>query len=182
MENESILQKLLVIQAELKVEKTRWNQFGGFFSRSKEDILEAVKPFAHERGCIVLCDDDVMLVTDGWVYIKTTAKLIDVVTGEVATATSIAREPEKKPKMDSSQTTGSAASYAGKRALGNLFAIDDTADSDTTNTGTDGAQYQQQEQSIIGACTACATKYRFQTEEQMQHSQCQCGNTHFTRV
>jgi len=36
--------------------------------------------------------------------------------------------------MDSSQLTGSTSSYARKYALNGLFAIDDTKDSDTTNT------------------------------------------------
>ena len=37
--------------------------------------------------------------------------------------------------MDGSQVTGSSSSYARKYALNGLFAIDDTKDSDTTNTG-----------------------------------------------
>ena len=36
--------------------------------------------------------------------------------------------------MDTSQTTGSASSYARKYALNGLLAIDDTKDSDATNT------------------------------------------------
>ena len=36
--------------------------------------------------------------------------------------------------MDSSQLTGSTSSYARKYALNGLFAIDDTKDSDFTNT------------------------------------------------
>ena len=37
--------------------------------------------------------------------------------------------------MDGSQITGASSSYARKYALNGLFAIDDNADSDTTNTG-----------------------------------------------
>ncbi|WP_314653578.1 ERF family protein [Slackia exigua] len=175
-ENATILQKLLAIQAELKVEKGRYNEFGGFFSRSKEDILEAVKPFAHEQGCVVICDDEIEFVAENWVYVKTTARLVDVLTGEVAVASSIAREPDKKPKMDSSQTTGSAASYAGKRALGNLFALDDTADSDNEPYASD------RQQGFVAACTACGTQYQFDSEEQMLGSMCRCGNMTFARA
>lgn len=174
-----ILQKLMELQGTLKVDKTHYNSFGDFSYRSKEDILEAVKPLAHERNCVVICEDEIVFIAEGWVYVKTTAKLIDVETAEVATATGYAREPESKPKMDSSQTTGSASSYAGKRALGNLFAIDDTADGDA---------YQQNsvqppsDQPFIAACTACGTSYQFQDIAQMNASQCQCGNRQFKAV
>ena len=49
-------------------------------------------------------------------------------------AVAYAREEESKKGMDSSQLTGSTSSYARKYALNGLFAIDDTKDSDTTNT------------------------------------------------
>ena len=178
MEEVTILQKLMEIQSELKVDKTRYNEYGNFFARSKEDILEAAKPLAHARGCIVLCIDEPQLMTNGWMYIKTTAQLIDVFTGEIASAPGFAREPEIKPKMDSSQTTGSASSYAGKRALGNLFALDDTKDAD---------EYDKQEQPpgdqpIIGACMACGTRYQFESAEQMTQCICQCGNRTFEAV
>jgi hypothetical protein len=44
-----------------------------------------------------------------------------------------AREDEDRKKMDAPQLSGSAASYATKRAWGNLLGIDDTKDSDATN-------------------------------------------------
>lgn len=178
MEEVTILQKLMDIQSELKVEKTRYNEFGNFYARSKEDILEAVKPLAHSRGCVVLCNDEPQLMPNGWMYIKTTAQLIDVFTGEIASAPGFAREPDSKPKMDSSQTTGSASSYAGKRALGNLFALDDTKDSDEY----DGQQQPPGNQPIIGACMACGTRYQFESAEQMTQCICQCGNKTFEAV
>ena len=175
-----IFSKLLEIQRDLKVEKKRWNSFGGFFSRSKEDILEAIKPLAHERGCVVICNDEAILVTDKcekcpWVYIKATAMLIDEETGETVSADGLAREPESKPKMDSSQTTGSASSYAGKRALGNLFAIDDTADSDQMPE-------QQPEGPFDADCTACGQRWMFANADQMAQSACTCGNRQFRRA
>jgi len=173
---DSIVSKLLEIQRDLKVEKGRWNDFGGFYSRSKEDILEAVKPLAHEKGCVVLCNDEVSYVADKWVYVVATAKLVDAETGDSVEAHGLAREPESKPKMDSSQTTGSASSYAGKRALGNLFALDDTADSDQL------PNKEPQGWPCIGECTACGTKYTFDNEIQFDNSQCQCGNRQFRRV
>ena len=168
----NIWEKLLRIQADLKVEKGRYNEFGKFWSRSKEDILEAVKPLAHKWGCIVLCDDEMALLDNGWVYVKTTATLMDAATGDAVFSHAYAREPESKPKMDSSQTTGSAASYAGKRALGNLFAIDDTADADQTNTGKEPPSSGK----FGVACTACGRRYTL-TDEQYRTFQCPaCGN------
>lgn len=178
MERKNIMTNLLEIQRELKVEKTHWNDFGGYYSRSKEDILEAVKPLAHERGCVVVMDDEITPVADGWVYVKSTASLVDTETGESMSASSAAREPEAKKKLDSSQITGSAASYAGKRALGNLFAIDDTADGDSA-PGFDQAPASGP---FIAACTACGQQYQFEDASQLDTSACMCGNRQFKAV
>ena len=48
--------------------------------------------------------------------------------------------------MDGSQITGASSSYARKYALNGLFAIDDNADSDTTNDGQQQTQQQAQTQ------------------------------------
>ena len=45
-----------------------------------------------------------------------------------------AREAESQKGMNDSQLTGSTSSYARKYALNGLFMIDDTKDSDVTNT------------------------------------------------
>ena len=125
-----IRQKLIELQATLKVEKGQWNDFGKYKYRSKEDILEAAKPLCRERGLLLLVDDDVTCMPNGWVYVRATAAIVDALTFERIEAHGWAREPESKKGMDGSQITGTASSYAGKRALGNLFAIDDTKDSD----------------------------------------------------
>lgn len=170
-----VAMSLVEIQQLLKVEKRNFNSFGEFAYRSKEDILEAVKPLAHERGCYVVVDDDVVPVAQGWVYIKSEARLVDAETGAFVAAAGWAREPESKPKMDVSQTTGSAASYAGKRALGNLFALDDTADAD--------AQPQQPASGpFVGECTACGARYQFDGAEHMAQCACACGNRQFRAV
>jgi hypothetical protein len=67
-------------------------------------------------------------------YIKATATFVDVESGEKLTAEAYAREEETKKGMDGSQVTGASSSYARKYALNGLFDIDDTKDSDTTNT------------------------------------------------
>ena len=129
-----ILSKLATIQAELKAPKSQFNKFGGYAYRNAEDILEAVKPIAIKNGCLVTCSDDLLLV-GGRFYIKSTATITCIEDGSVMSATSFAREEEEKKGMDGSQITGASSSYARKYALGGLFAIDDTKDSDTTNQG-----------------------------------------------
>ena len=149
--------KLLEIQSELKCEKSQFNKFGGYQYRSKEDILEAAKPLAHERGCSIVMNDEVVYYPNGWMYIESTAELHDCESGSGVTAKAQAREPESKKGMDASQITGTAASYAGKRALGNLFAIDDTKDADSLNDhGADEKPKKQPEKTDFKAAVGAA--------------------------
>lgn len=149
--------KLLEVQAALKVEKAQHNSFGGFDYRSKEDILEAAKPLCRMHGLVLLCDDEVIEV-GGWKYVHSTATVLDALTGDTVQANGLAREPEVKKGMDASQITGTASSYAGKRALGNLFALDDTKDSDAPT----GQERQPPESGPFSArCRACGHVHQF---------------------
>ena len=66
------------------------------------------------------------------IYVKATVILTD---GQNSIENSaFAREEETKKGMDGSQITGASSSYARKYALNGLFLIDDTKDSDATNT------------------------------------------------
>lgn len=128
-----ILKKLSRIQALLKVEKRKRNDFADFNYRSCEDILQAVKPLCAEEELVLLLTDEVVQMGERF-YIKSTAILTDG--EEKVTVEALAREPDKaKPKMDESQTSGSTSSYARKYALGGLFALDDGNDSDKMNNG-----------------------------------------------
>ena len=123
--------KILKIQQELKVPKNRRNTFGNYNYRSAEDIVEAAKPLCHKEGFILNLTDE-MVEVGGRVYVKATASITD---GEQSlNACGWAREAETKKGMDEAQITGSASSYARKYALNGLFAIDDVADADATNT------------------------------------------------
>ena len=123
--------KLINVISKLKAPKNQYNKFGEYYYRSCEDILEAVKPLLAEEELTLKISDEVIAVGDG-IYIKAIAKITDG--NHSAEATAFAREPESKPKMDASQVTGSASSYARKYALNGLFLIDDTKDPDATNT------------------------------------------------
>ena len=154
----NIWQKLLEVQRELKVEKGQWNSFGKYKFRSKEDILEAAKPICHAHGLTLMCDDEVIEV-GGWKYVRSEAGVTDVVTRESIVTHGLAREDETKKGMDGSQITGTASSYAGKRALGNLFALDDTKDSDAP---LQAAEKQPPAQGpFVAHCQNCGTRYQF---------------------
>lgn len=164
-EKKGIRETLLEIQRELKVGKEKHNDFGGFNFRSKEDILNAVKPLAHERGCVVICDDEVRCLDNGWVYVVATATLVDAASNDRLCAHGAAREPESKKGMDASQISGCAASYAGKRALGNLFALDDTKDSDGLPPDSSKPRKDvPQDKPFTCACSVCGNRLEFTPE------------------
>lgn len=129
----AIYEKLLNIQSELKAPKNQTNNFGRYNYRSCEDILEAVKPILKKEKCVVIVNDEIEHV-DNRFYVKATVSLVDVESGEIIASSAYAREEENKKGMDSSQVTGASSSYARKYALNGLFAIDDTKDSDVTNS------------------------------------------------
>jgi len=123
---------LAKIQALVKAPKGQFNNFGKYKYRSCEDIVEAIKPVINPLGFALTLSDEVILIGQRF-YIKATATLTDG--NEMYTATAFAREEEAKKGMDGSQITGASSSYARKYALNGLFAIDDTKDADSINTG-----------------------------------------------
>ena len=129
----NVYMKLIEVQSKLKAPKSQFNKFGNYAYRNCEDILEALKPILNQVKAVVNISDEVVLVGERY-YIKAIVKFIDAETGEFVEASAMASEEESKKGMDSSQLTGSTSSYARKYALNGLFAIDDTKDSDTTNT------------------------------------------------
>lgn len=135
------MKELIAIQSELKAPKSQFNKFGGYKYRKAEDILEAVKPLLAKQKCTLTITDDVVLIGNR-IYVKATATIKNE-KGECETTTGWAREEETKKGMDGSQITGASSSYARKYALNGLFAIDDNADSDTTNDGQHQAEQQQ---------------------------------------
>ena len=54
--------KLIAIQNELSVQKTKHNEFGNFNYRSCEDILKAVKPYLKEHSLLLLLTDEVIFI------------------------------------------------------------------------------------------------------------------------
>ena len=101
----TIYEKLSTIQLRFKSKKSRFNSFGKYYFRSAEDILEATKPFLKELNVTVTIN-----------------------------ATAVVGVDLDQKGMQMPQRFGAASSYGKKYALGNLFLIDDTQDSDATNT------------------------------------------------
>lgn len=126
----SVYEKLMKVQAELKAPKGQYNSFGKYKYRSCEDILEAVKPLNAKHGVVLTVGDDVVEISNRF-YVKATATLVDIESGEKVTNTALAREDDAKKGMDGSQITGTASSYARKYCLNGLYCIDDTKDADT---------------------------------------------------
>lgn len=131
------ISKLLKMQKKLVVPKGQYNSFGKYNYRSEEDIMVALKVVQEAENTVVVIDTDIE-TANGWNYINATATLYDADDGEVIAVThGKAREPEIKKGMDESQITGTAASYAIKRALSGMFLIDDEKDTDTLNNSDD---------------------------------------------
>lgn len=121
---------LSFMQKNLKVPKDQYNAFGKYKYRKAEDILEAAKSIMPEWFSLI-CKDEVVQVWER-IYVKSTAILSNW-TKTYSTA-AYAREDNEQKWMAWAQITGSSSSYARKYALNWLFAIDDTADADQTNT------------------------------------------------
>ena len=127
----NINEKLATIQTKFKSKKSRFNSFGKYNFRSAEDILEATKPFLLELGVSVTINEEI-ISSDPFPIMNSQATISD---GENAIhANAIVGIDLDQKGMQMPQKFGSASSYGKKYALGNLFLIDDTQDSDAVNS------------------------------------------------
>ena len=129
----NIREKISAIQADFKAKKSRKNNFGNYMFRSAEDILEALKPYNEKYGVYVTIRENLTLGSE-FPIIHSTATTVDAETGDQIEGTAIVGVDLNQKGMQMPQKFGSASSYGKKYALGNLLLIDDTADSDATNT------------------------------------------------
>ena len=142
-----IYEVLTLVQNELKAPKNQRNKFGGYNYRSCEDIMEALKPILqrHNAGCklsdkiivignpeVKLTPEGVIIEENGRIYVEATCTF--TYGNQFIETTASAREEYNKKGMDSMQLTGATSSYARKYSLNGMFLIDDTKDSDATNT------------------------------------------------
>ena len=127
----TINEKLATIQTKFKSKKSRFSSFGKYYFRSAEDILEATKPYLLELGVSVTINEE-LIASDPMPILQTSATVSDGKSNIVATA--LVGVDLAQKGMQVPQQFGSASSYGKKYALGNLFLIDDTQDSDAVNT------------------------------------------------
>ena len=144
----TINEKLSKIQVEFKSKKSRFNSFGKYYFRSAEDILEATKPFLKELGVTVTVHEE--LVSFDPPVMQVTARVSDG-KDSIESKAVVGVDLDQKG-MQMPQKYGAASSYGKKYALGNLFLIDDTQDSDATNThGKSSAKQKMTNESLAKA-------------------------------
>ena len=144
----TLTKKLTKIQTEFKSKKSRYNSFGKYYFRSAEDILEATKPFLKELNVTVTVHEE--LVSFDPPVMQVTAKVSDG-KDSIESKAVVGVDLEQKG-MQMPQKYGAASSYGKKYALGNLFLIDDTQDSDATNThGKSSAKQKMTNESLAKA-------------------------------
>ena len=131
----TIHEKLSLIQQQFKAKKSRYNSFGKYNFRSAEDILEALKPFCDKYKVYFVIHEDLQMGMGNNVpIIQSRAQIHDSESEAFISATAVVGIDLNQKGMQTPQQFGSASSYGKKYALGNLLLIDDTADSDATNT------------------------------------------------
>jgi hypothetical protein len=128
--SKTLNQKLAEIQTKFKSKKSRFNAFGKYYFRSAEDILEAVKPFLLDLDVSVRIEES-LITSDPMPILESKAIITDGT--DAIHAVAIIGVDLAQKGMQVPQQFGSASSYGKKYALGNLFLIDDTQDSDATN-------------------------------------------------
>ena len=139
----NIYEKLLAIQMEVKATKDLRNEFAEFNYRSAEQIYESAKPVCKNHNAVLVVTDEIE-ERAGKPYVRASAILFDVESDAHISADGWARIPDQKKKMDDSQITGAASSYARKYALGGLFCLDDKKnDPDGMKPEDNGTKWEQ---------------------------------------
>lgn len=124
----NIVERLCVIQTNLKVMKGNYNSYSKYDYRSLEDILAAVKPLLSKTRTILTFNEELIPIgTD--LFMKCTATLMDPNGERISTSTIIKVDSHKG--MCAEQAFGAAISYARKYVAGALLLVDGAKDFDT---------------------------------------------------
>jgi hypothetical protein len=125
------MKELIALQKALHVPKDEEGH--NYTYRTVDSILSAVKKVAKEMNfnVYIILTDDVVCVGDKN-YMKSIATIYN---GETSvSASSSAREPDKIGSQQLPQISGSCSTYARKKALEGLLALDDYDDPDNPLT------------------------------------------------
>ena len=166
----TIHEKLALIQTKFKSKKSRFNAFGKYYFRSAEDILESIKPHLLKHGVTVTVNEK-LVVDSPTPIIKTTASLYDTKGSMKVEATAIVGVDLMQKGMQTPQQFGSASSYGKKYALGNLFLIDDTQDSDAVNDHSKTLPDLQKAKDYVksgGTLDAIKKKYKLTSQQEKE--------------
>ena len=166
----TIHEKLALIQTKFKSKKSRFNAFGKYNFRSAEDILEAIKPYLLKHGVTVTINEK-LVVDSPTPIIKTTAAIHDTKGSMKVEATAIVGVDLMQKGMQTPQQFGSASSYGKKYALGNLFLIDDTQDSDAVNDHSKTLPDLQKAKDYVksgGTLDAIKKKYKLTSQQEKE--------------
>ena len=165
----TIHEKLAIIQTKFKSKKSRFNSFGKYYFRSAEDNLESIKPYLLEHGVTVTINEK-LIVDSPTPIIKSTAAIHDV-KGMKVEATAIVGVDLMQKGMQTPQQFGTASSYGKKYALGNLFLIDDTQDSDAVNDHSKVLPDLQKAKDYVksgGTLDAIKKKYKLTSQQEKE--------------
>lgn len=111
------MKELILIQNELHVTKDRKGH--NYDYRKVDDILSAVKKIAPENVYVIMSDD--IVCVGGHNYMKATATIYNA--DSSCSASAFAKEGKLGSQSDP-QISGSCSTYARKKALEGLFALD----------------------------------------------------------
>lgn len=161
----SFYRRLNAVRCKLKAPKNQWNDYGKYYYRNCEDILEGVKPLLDEYDLALTITDAVEVIGDRF-YLKAMVAVLDVTSEMRLETIAYAREPENRKGSDQSQVTGSCSSYARKYALNALFLIDDTKDADAPLK--QEAKQPPANGPFVAHCRSCGRQYSFNNAEQYQ--------------
>ena len=126
----NIYKKLFELQQEFKSKKDNFNSFGKYSYRNAEAMLTTLKPMLNDKGLVLIFKEE--LVNDN--FMKSTARLIEVETGEEISTECVTAIDLDLKGMSSAQCTGATISYLRKYLMGGLFAIDEGKDADSMDT------------------------------------------------
>ena len=116
------IQKIIITQSEIYAPKNRKNTFGKFSYRSVEDIYDALKKKTLQHQLFFIVSDEIVEI-NGKFFVRSTATITNGFDYVSAHGLAELLANPSKNKMDESQATGSASSYARKYALNGLLGL-----------------------------------------------------------
>lgn len=114
---------LQTIRSKIVAPKSEYNDFGNYYYRTKESILEKLKPLLIETNTWIDFRDSITLIGDA-IFIVSEARLMKDGDETVYMAKGFAQHAKELKGMQPAQVTGATSSYAQKSALEALFLID----------------------------------------------------------